>query len=107
MVTVAHWHKQLQRSHQCVAGLLEDNRISNGGGQDDGKENVFTKTSAPTLKPCRGQLCCSTKMGRIDRQQILTAGTNQARKQEPGPDVCQRTRMPEANETARADGLVK
>ncbi|GBP42704.1 hypothetical protein EVAR_21980_1 [Eumeta japonica] len=31
MVTAVHGHSQLQRSHQCIAGHLERNSISNGG----------------------------------------------------------------------------
>ncbi|GBP86828.1 hypothetical protein EVAR_62526_1 [Eumeta japonica] len=34
LVTVAHRHWQAQRSHHCVAGLLESNRISDE--QDNG-----------------------------------------------------------------------
>ncbi|GBP38832.1 hypothetical protein EVAR_33583_1 [Eumeta japonica] len=34
MVTVAHGHSSSQRSHQCVAGLLGESMISNGGGRN-------------------------------------------------------------------------
>ncbi|GBP10219.1 Transmembrane protease serine 11F [Eumeta japonica] len=60
VVTVAHGHAQPQRSHRCVADLLDRNRISDGGGSGamDGKVDKWRGDSGGPLQILNEHVKC-------------------------------------------------